>query len=115
MVTLGAVYAWGQAGAWTPLLQSTASLGDVERVVILRRNPTIGPFTEVVQGADVMGSRSAGDIWSMLLQPGFDADRRDFDGDGDGAHAGGWHRRIDECGRSDGLCRIDNRGIESAP
>lgn len=82
MVTLGAVFAWGQSGAWTPLLQSTASLGDVERIVILKRNPTIGPFTEVVMGSDVMGGRSASDIWGMLLEPGFDPNRRDFDGDG---------------------------------
>jgi hypothetical protein len=71
MVTLGAVYAWGQSGAWTPLLQSTSSLGDVARLVILKRNPSIGPFTEVVQGSDVMGGRSASDIWGMLLEPGF--------------------------------------------
>ena len=82
MVTLGAVFAWGQSGAWTPLLQSTSSLGDVNRLVILKRNPSIGPFTEVVQGSDVMGGRSASDIWGMLLEPGFDPNRRDFDGDG---------------------------------
>lgn len=82
MVTLGAVFAWGQSGAWAPLLQSTSSLGDVERLVILQRNPSIGPFTEVVQGSEVMGGRDASDIWGMLLEPGFDPNRRDFNGDG---------------------------------
>jgi len=72
---------WSHPGT-SPLLESTEELGGVDRIVVLSRSQSSGPFTEVITAPERLRGVDAEVLRAQLLAPGFDQARRDFDGDG---------------------------------